>query len=173
MLKRILPLAAVLAVVTTLPTEAAPKRWWAGGGLGLAFGSNTTFISIEPIIGYSVTERVDVGSGIIFRYRDDDRAYDAPSTTDYGASLFVRYSPVPRFFVQGEYEYLSYELFNSAGVSDREWFGSLLAGGGFSQPMGANSAFFVSMLYNFSYDEDELSPYTDPWVLRAGVGFHF
>ena len=28
-------------------------------------------------------------------------------------------------------------------------------------------------MYNFTWDEDEPSPYDEPWVVRGGLGFRF
>jgi hypothetical protein len=39
--------------------------------------------------------------------------------------------------------------------------------------MTRNSSFHVLGLYNFTWDEDEISPYAEPWILRVGVGFRF
>jgi len=163
-------LACLLVLVAT-PAVAA-DRFWFGGGVGIGFG-DVTYVSIEPIVGYAATERIDVGARLIFRYRDDERYSPSLSATDYGASLFSRYSVTRPVFLQLEYEYLSYEYPLLDGSSERDDYDSLFAGAGVSQVLGDHSSFFVAALYNFSYDEDELSPYDDPWVLRVGVGFGF
>ncbi len=165
-------LAVATAVACATPAAAA-DRWWGGGGIGLALGGNVDFVSVEPVIGYWVTEQFTVGSRAILRSRRDDRFAESVTSTDYGAALFARYLVTKSFFVQGEYEYLSYELRSPSGSDERDEFGSWLAGGGYSQKLSRNARFFVSALYNFSYDEDEPSPYDQPWVLRAGVGFRF
>jgi len=162
----------VVAALGATPAEAA-DRWWGGGGIAVTLGGDVGFVSVEPVIGYWVTEQFTVGARVILRYRTDDRFAESVNTTDYGAGLFARYLVTKKFFVQGEYEYLSYELLSFSGSDERDEFGSWLAGGGYSQPLGRNASFFVTGLYNFSYDEDELSPYDGPWVLRAGVGFRF
>jgi hypothetical protein len=152
--------------------SAAADRWWAGGGVGLGFG-DITYVSVEPMVGYHATDKIDVGGRLIFRYRDDERYSPSLSTTDYGASVFARYAVKAPFFLQAEYEWLSYEIPFTDGSTDRDNYDSILVGGGFAQRMGDRSSFFVSALYNFSYDDNEPSPYTDPWVIRVGVGFGF
>ena len=87
--------------------------------------------------------------------------------------MFARYIVREPVFVQLEYEWLSYEIPFFDGSTERDEYGSVLAGGGFAQRIGDRSSFFVSALYNFSYDDDEPSPYDDPWVIRVGVGFGF
>ena len=60
------------------------------------------------------------------------------------------------------------------GDTERESFGSILGGAGFVQPVGGRTSMFVTAMYNFSYDEDDLfSPYSDPWVIRVGVTVGF
>jgi hypothetical protein len=48
-----------------------------------------------------------------------------------------------------------------------------MAGGGFFQPIGRHTAFFVTALYNFSYRNPsnpyDYYPYSSPFVLRAGI----
>ena len=130
-------------------------------------------LGFEPVVGYAVTDEVSVGAGLIYRYREDSRFSPSLSTNDYGGSLFVRYRFHPNVFLQGEYEYLSYEFRQFDGSTEREDFGSVLGGLGYSQPIGPRSSFFASALYNFSYDSNERSPYDSPWVVRFGIGVSF
>jgi len=171
--ERIVFFAILAAVIATAPAAAAADRWWGGGGIGLAFGGDVDYVSVQPVIGYRVTERLSVGGRLVLSYRNDDRFAESFNATDYGAAVFTRYAVTKIVFAQAEYEYLRYEYRLFDGGTDRDEFGSLFAGAGLSQPIGRRSSFFVLALYNFSYDEDELSPYGEPWVLRAGVGFSF
>jgi hypothetical protein len=174
-MRRVLSVVAALAVVAVLSAApaAAADRWWFGGGLGLSFGGDVKYLEVEPLVGYQVTDNTTVGGGLIYRQREDERFEPTFSTHDYGASVFVRYHVIPRMFLQGEYEYLSYEFRQFDGSTDRDDFGSVLGGLGYSQPIGPRSGFFASMLYNFSYDSDERSPYDSPWVVRFGIGVRF
>jgi hypothetical protein len=168
--KRVL-FSVLFLILAAGSADAAANRWWAGGGLGLSFSSDYRFVSVEPVVGYNVTKKLATGGRLIFRYVDDKR-FDT-SSTDYGASVFARYFVAKQVFVQGEFEYLWYEYAVSGGGTTREGFDSLFGGVGFSQPIGRRSSFFVSAMYNFSYDDDGPSPYADAWVIRAGVGFGF
>jgi hypothetical protein len=161
----------VLALAATSSSLAA-GRWWGGGGFGVAFGGNSDYVSVEPVLGYRVTEKLTVGGRVILRYRRDKRFEDELTTTDYGAALFTRYLVTDLVFVQGEFEHLNYEFPTLEG-QDREGYDSLFAGAGFSIPIGRQASFFVSGLYNLLYDEDDRGPYAEPWVLRTGVGFRF
>jgi outer membrane protein assembly factor BamA len=166
-------LAILAVVVATAPASAAADRWWGGGGIGLGFGGDVDYVSVEPVIGYRATERLSVGGRLVLSYRHDDRFAESYSATDYGAAVFTRYSITKHVFAQAEYEYLSYEYQLFAGGTDRDEYGSLFGGAGLSQPIGRRSSLFILGLYNFSYDDDERSPYNEPWVLRVGVGFSF
>jgi len=174
-MRRVLSVVAALAVVAVLSATpaAAADRWWFGGGLGFSFGGDVKYLEVAPLVGYQVTDNTTVGGGLIYRQREDERVEPTFSTNDYGASVFVRYHVIPRMFLQGEYEYLSYEFRQFDGSTDRDDFGSVLGGLGYSQPIGPRSGFFASTLYNFSYDKDERSPYDSPWVVRFGIGVRF
>ena len=174
-MKRFLIIATLLIAFASAPAFAAksvPNRWWFGGGLGMAFG-DVTFISVEPVIGYSISPKLSAGARLIFRYREDDRFGQEISTQDYGAGLFVRYLVARPFFVQGEYEHLNYEIPYFDGSSDREGYDSIFGGFGVAQPIGTNTAFYASILYNFLWSDNEPSPYAERWVFRMGVSVAF
>ena len=165
--------AIVFSSLIVTGSSWANDRLWFGGGIGFGFGT-VSYVEVAPIVGFSVTKKLSVGGGITYRYRDDDRYADSVSTNDYGASVFVRYKILPTLFAQVEYEYLSYEFVRLDGSQDRDNFSSVLAGPGFSQPLGKRTSFFALALYNFSYDSaDSVSPYNDGWVFRVGVSVGF
>jgi hypothetical protein len=174
-MRRVLLISTLLiafACTPALGAKGSGNRWWFGGGLGLAFG-DVTFISVEPVIGYSITPKLSAGGRLIFRYRKDERYSEEFSANDYGAGVFLRYLVARPFFVQGEYEHLNYEIPRFDGSSDRDGYDSLLGGFGVAQPIGKNASFFASILYNFLWSDDEPSPYAERWRFRAGVGFSF
>jgi hypothetical protein len=151
----------------------ADERLWFGGGIGFSFGT-VDYVEISPIVGFSATEQLSVGGGVLYRYRKDDRYSESLSTDDYGANVFVRYRFLPSVFAHAEYEYLSYEFVQFDLSTDRDDFNSLLVGPGFVQTMGDRSSFYALALYNFSYDDTDLySPYSDAWSYRVGVSFGF
>ena len=174
-MKRVLLISTLLIAFLCSPAFAAKggaNHWWFGGGVGLAFG-NVDFISIEPVIGYSISPKLSAGGRLIFRYRSDNRFEEDVSTNDYGAGVFLRYLVARPFYVQADYEYLSYELPRFDGSSDRQGFDSIFGGFGVAQPIGTNTAFYATILYNFLWSEGEPSPYADRWVFRAGVSVSF
>ena len=148
-----------------------PKQnWFYGGGIGLGLG-DVDYFEISPLVGYNINPRTAIGVSLLYRYRKDNRFEDSQSTNDYGSTLFGRYFVIPRVYIQAEYEYLSYEDY-STNSTERTNFGSFLAGGGASMPVGGNASLYFTALYNFSYDKAD-SPYSDPLVLRFGVGIGF
>jgi hypothetical protein len=149
-------------------------RIFTGGGVGLSFGSNYDFISLSPIIGYRLSQRLAAGTSIIFRYTNYKYVTPDVSTTDYGISPFLRFQFYGPLFLHAEYEYLNTQYIDAyTGQTVRKDFSSFMAGGGFFQPIGRHTAFFVTALYNFSYRNPsnpyDYYPYSSPLVLRAGI----
>ncbi len=142
-----------------------------GGGMGLGFGSVQDFVSVSPMIGYRLTARLLGGTGITYRYTNYKVVKPSIKLHDYGVSPFLRFTFYRNIFLQAEYEYLNYEFpVYPYTENRRQSFDSVLAGGGFIQPLGKRFAFYVMALYNFSYkDQPQYSPYDSPVVIRAGV----
>lgn len=147
-------------------------RVFTGGGVGMSFSQSYDFISLSPIIGYRATQKLAVGTSIIFRYTSYKYVTPKVNTTDYGLSPFIRFNFYGPLFLHAEYEYLNTQYIDYNGSRARKDFTSLMAGGGFFQPMGRHTGFFVLALYNFSYRNPanpyDYYPYSSPLVLRAG-----
>ncbi|NJN24480.1 MAG: autotransporter outer membrane beta-barrel domain-containing protein [Cyclobacteriaceae bacterium] len=152
-------------------------KMYIGGGFGAGFG-DYTFVSVSPIIGYHVTPRLSTGVRLMYQYTTFDynlgNRRQKYKGNDYGAGLFARQMLFGPVFLQAEYEYLNFDGLYSDGTQRREDFNSFLAGGGISQPIGRNAFFFLTALYNFSYDRFDKSnsvrlPYDSPIVLRVGI----
>ena len=180
-MKRSLLVLFVFAAVTTvfgqgkdnsLKGVSFKERIVTGGGLGLGFGSVQDFVSVSPVIGYSVTKKFIAGTGITYRYTNYKITTPSIKLNDYAISPFLRYNIYRGFFAQTEYEYLNYEFPVTTAETIRMDFKSFLAGGGLVQPVGRNLAFYVMALYNFSYQQPvpgRISPYNSPFVIRAGI----
>lgn len=149
-------------------------RVFVGGNLGLSFGDITN-IQIAPIVGYRVTNQFSVGLGPQYQYtRIRIRNGSDLSSNNYGFNLFARYNIFEPFFLQAEYEYLNFELFNIDLSTFRDNFSSVLIGGGISQPIGSRAFFNLTVLYNVIYDNnDPFQPYDSPVVVRAGINLGF
>jgi hypothetical protein len=171
--------APVAASSDVVPDQGGAVDWgqaasklFVGGRLGLSFG-DVDYIEIAPLVGTWLNPRLSVGGSLIFRYRNDDRYPESLSTTDYGASAFGEYFVWDPIFLHAEVEYLSYEYPEYDLSTERDGVTSVFVGGGVSTAMGGRSSVYIQVLYNLSYSDDEPSPYSDPWVMRFGVGFGF
>lgn len=158
------------------------ERIVTGGGLGLGFGNTRDFVSVSPIIGYSITKKLLAGTGVSYQYVKYKNIFPGTdvSVNNFSINPFVRLTVYKGFFIQTEYEHLSFEGLSYPPLEKtRAGFNSFMAGGGLIQPIGNRSSFFVMALYNFSYRNPrpgEFVPYDSPWVLRAGInlgGFVF
>lgn len=148
-------------------------RYSFGGGIGAGAG-DVSFLMVAPYLSYRVTEEVEVGASLFYRLRNDTRFGRDLNTQDAGGSVFGRYHLPGPFFAQAEVEYLNYEVYRSNLSTYRKSATGLLAGGGISQPLGANASAHLMVLYNFSYSSYSApAPYSSPWVLRAGIGIRF
>lgn len=154
---------------TTMIRKNKPKaRFWDkvfwGGNFGLQFGTST-FIDVSPLVGYRITEKVSAGVGATYQYfHYRDRFYDL-ETNVFGGRVFGRYQFTDYLFGHAEYEYLNLEAFDFY-PSRRVDVTSILAGGGYMQRFGNNSAMVAMILYNFT--ESLYTPYNNP-IIRIGV----
>jgi hypothetical protein len=170
--------AATLAAhaETAPPPTAAPARppfrdrVFFGGSIGASFG-DIDYVAIAPTVGVLVAPKLSVGVAPFWVHRDDSTA--DVSTSDVGFDLYGRYRVIPQAFAQIQYSYTDFEYALTGGGTASDSYSAVLAGGGWVQPLGGRSSFIVSTLYDFSYDDDEPSPYDDPWVVSAGVVFGF
>lgn len=164
--------SAVFAQDSTMLPKHPPKerfidRLFTGGNLGAQFGT-ITFVDVSPLVGYRITDKISAGVGATYQYYHyKDKYYDF-ETNVYGGRVFGRYLFTDFLFGHAEYEYLNLEAFDFK--RRRVDVGSLLAGGGYIQRIGKNSAIIAMILYNFT--ESVYTPYSNP-IIRVGfnVGF--
>jgi len=148
------------------------EKFYLGGGMGLSLGTNRTNISASPLVGYKLTERFSAGVSVTYQY--DAYKNINLNLSHYGASLFTRFIITQQFFATTEYEYMTIEFPSpDFRTTSRMGFDSFFIGGGFTQPLSKNASFVIIGLYNVMYDPTKISPYTSPYIVRAGfaVGF--
>ena len=201
---KILALFIVSLLITSLSFSQGVKdkpfkdRLFGGGYLGLQFGSYSTMIDVSPIIGYSLTDNIDVGIGPTYKFykyknfyyvtlaNGETRYYDHKANM-LGASVFGRYyfnsEYIPflnSLFAHVEYEYLNYYYdyyFSNADGTDVNTsqlsydISSFFVGGGLKQMMGGGRSFFY-LLVLWNLNETYESPYSNP-VIRMGVNVGF
>jgi hypothetical protein len=145
------------------------ERIFVGGGLGGGFGSTVDYVSVSPIIGYKLTEKLVPGISLMYRYTNNKYYNPHVTTQDYGISPYLRYMLGNGIFLHTEYEYLNYEYPVTPTETVRKSYGSVLAGGGFFQPFGRRAGFYATILYNFSYSNNGYYPYSSPIIYRMGI----
>jgi hypothetical protein len=90
----------------------------------------------------------------------------------YGGSIFARYLLTENLFAHVEQEFLNTEVYDIFGnYSGRRTIPSLLIGGGYRMPMGANASFNILALFEVLNDRD--SPYQSIPIIRIGFGVGF
>ena len=170
-------LLVALLVLTTSGLAMADDdkqgtMFW-GGWLGVGFG-NVEYYEFSPLVGFYPLERVATGIRLTYRYRNDERYTPQLRSNDYGAGVFARFYIIPSIFLQGEYDYLSYDYITRFNQEERGSDTRLMGGAGFSTAVNDHISVSLTGLYDFLYDEDDLySAYGSPWVIRGGIGFGF
>ena len=149
-------------------TGWTPKdRIYTGGGVAFnggsdAFGNRYFYFAVNPIVGYMVTPKFSVGTGVTWQRF----AYTQPiklNIDQYGVSPFMRYN-FDQLFAYGEYNLINTPVF--LGTGERRNFDRLLLGLGYSQPIGPRSKINLMALYDVLYDNQEHA-FASPWVFRV------
>lgn len=170
----------------TQPKGFNPERLIFGGGLGLSFG-NVTAISVAPMVGYRITDKLAAGVGLGYLYVNfKDDVYIGGNTYDtkYSVltpSVWARYLVFNNFFAHTEYEqnFMSFTdyRYDQSGSGNIESYKqklnspALLLGAGYRQPVSDNASFVILALYDVI--QDEYSPYRDRVDIRFGLNIGF
>ncbi|WP_161891177.1 hypothetical protein [Pontibacter russatus] len=147
-------------------------RMYFGGSFGLQFGTYTN-ISLLPIIGYKVTEKLRVGAGAVYHYI----GYRGNSYSSYGARAFTQME----FFNIGEgavlghaeVEFLNTRYEDTYGyIGDERTLLTLpLVGVGYRQHISEKASLDMLLLYNVN-NRVSGNPYSNP-VFRVGFNIPF
>ncbi len=135
-----------------------------GGNLGGYFG-NTTFVQINPMVGYKTTSWWVNGIGVNYMYQSSANY----SRSIYGASVWSRAYAFRSLFVQTEFEMLSLTAKNPRNEEYHANVPVWFVGGGY-QSTGGGLGLSVMILYDLIQDQN--SPYSTP-VFRIGGLFGF
>jgi hypothetical protein len=184
-----------------------PHRLIFGGGLGLAFGSVTN-IYVAPSVGYRITDKFAAGVSLGYNYyREKDAIYTYNLNSGqkkymdftqsiYTGSIWGRYIVIPNIMLQAEFEVnniTSYDYTQTTFDKDgwavyphsRLTIPSLLLGGGYRQPIGETSSFFILAMYDVLQDlpgntrtdvngsKYSISPYANRVDIRFGFALGF
>lgn len=143
-----------------------------GGNFGAGFSNQESSVAISPSVGYKFTDRLTIGTGIIYQYYGIKLPGFNFNFNNYGSRLFTSYQLTDFLIAYSEYETLNIEYikFNSSGApdgTDRRTINSLFVGGGYRQAIGSNSVVDLMLLYNLT--ETPYTRYTNP-LIRVGFG---
>lgn len=162
----------ILVIVLFVPMAVSAKddsRFFAGGGIGLSFGSVTS-VRINPFVGYRILPKTSAGVGAVYEYYN----YNAISTSIYGGSVFGEQYLGNNFFVHAEYELLSLETayFDKLELhtgQERFLHHGILVGGGYRQQLSDAGSLFILALFNLNQTAN--SPYGMP-IIKVGFSFN-
>lgn len=154
-----------------------PRNVMVGGSLGLAFG-DYTFVNVSPMVGYRFSRMFAAGVNINAQYSSgksygyNNNVIARNNYTMFGGGLWGRFYPLEMLFIhaQPEYNAISQKVTEydpRREYKDRYGAASLLLGGGYSQPIGGNSAFTFMILYDVLQDKN--TPYLNRPIFSAGV----
>ena len=138
-----------------------------GGGLGGGrdvYGNRYTRIAITPLIGYRITDQFSAGTSLSYiniNYSDLGFRYK-----QYGAMPFLRYN-INDLFLMTEFNLINVPSLSFNGqydISDRLTVTRLLAGAGYSMPVGGRSRVNAVGMYDLAYKRQY---FASPWVLRV------
>ena len=142
---------------------------------GFAFSNNNLYLDVSPNVGYLITDAWAAGFGgsYIYSKTEVSRTTEFVSNT-WGGNLFTRYTIYEPVFIMARYEFMTTKWDHDP---NRYSYDAFLAGGGIVQPMGRNSYFVLSVLYNLNYDSNgtyqDNGPYGSPYVINMGVQIGF
>ncbi|MFZ9503371.1 MAG: hypothetical protein ACO263_02265 [Cyclobacteriaceae bacterium] len=136
-----------------------------GGGLGGGtdrFGNKYFSFSVTPVIGYMVTSKISTGSA--FSYQSTNYSDIGVKFTQYGVMPFIRYN-MDALFLTTEFNYLNIPTLDANyDTTERIFRTRLLAGAGYSVPVGGKTKINVVGLYDLAYDRQY---FVSPWVFRV------
>lgn len=142
---------AVSAQETTPPK--AKSEFWSnvqfGGGLGLAFGSGYSNVSISPTAIYNVNQYVSVGAGLQYSFLKQSDFYTSHM---YGGSVIALFNPIEEIQISTELEQLrvNVDLEGSNSNSADFWNTGLFVGAGYRMDNVT-----IGIRYNVLFNNDK------------------
>lgn len=132
------------------PTQENNK-WTFGGGIGLGFGSNSSFyLQASPRVGYRLTNDLEAGvvGSVSWQTSDYFRS------TMFGVGPFANYYIGRSFYLGANFQhyFINYRDKYYDYKYDREE-NALYLGGGYMQRIGNNSFMQLGLMYNVLYKE--------------------
>lgn len=138
-----------------------------GGNIQAYFGSST-FIYLNPTIGYNVNDRLNVGGGAIYSYLSGTGGV---SRSMYGPQVYARFRAFENLAIIGQYDKLFQPDWNSYTADRMIWVDYAMGGIGYMQRAGDHAAFYTNLLYNFTPHRSSIYP--SNLILQFGFNTRF
>jgi len=135
--------------------EPMKNRWVLGGNFG-GFIGQVSFVQLNPMLGYKLTENLTTGVGLNYILAGSQSV----TMNIVGGSVWSRYKILPNLYVHSEFEHLQISAKILGNEAYRATAPVFMVGGGYLQ-----GNFGVTVLYDFIQDPD--SPYQTP-IIRIG-----
>jgi len=157
MKKLIIPLfllvsGALFSQISVNAPQQSANRWTFGGGIGLGFGSNSTFnLSASPRAGYMLTNDLEGGIAGTVSWQTSDFY----RSTMFGVGPFVNYYIARTFYLGANYQhyFINYkDKYYDYRMNTEE--NALYLGGGYMQRIGNNSFMQLGLMYNVLWKEN-------------------
>lgn len=149
-----------------------------GGNFGFGLSGRNFSLTIAPQVGYRVMDAVELGGRLSYSLSAYfDAQYGNSSLHCFGLGPYATVQIYKGLSLHVEDEALCcLERFNHTTVSARDkWYNSVFVGGGYKSYFTDNAFAFILVLYNLSWDYQELhqhgSPYSSPVQIRVGFCF--
>ncbi len=147
--------------------EPFKKKLYAGGNLGLTFGTYTT-IMIAPILGIRWSPKISTEIGVEYNFSKYNYYGTDYNYHQYGGRVNAQYFFIPQLFAHAEFVGLSMERNVDVNTKVRSFVPFLYLGAGYRQYMSKRS--YVSFRVLFDVLNNENSPYS-PGEPYFSVGF--
>ncbi|MCW3160669.1 hypothetical protein [Chryseobacterium oryctis] len=133
-------------------TQQDNNRWTFGGGIGLGFGSQSSFyLQASPRVGYRLTN--DLEAGVVGSVSWQTSNYYR--STMFGIGPFANYYIARSFYVGAnlQHYFINYkDKYYDYKVNEEET--ALYLGGGYMQRIGNNSYMQIGVMYNVLWKEN-------------------
>ncbi|MGO2102023.1 MAG: hypothetical protein ACTH3E_03150 [Psychroflexus halocasei] len=127
------------------------NRWRVGGNIGLSFGSNDYFgFGISPSIGYKITEGLEGGLTVGYRYSD----WKYSKQHMFNTGPYLNYYAIQNLFLRAHYEYYNGTQKNKLTSNSTSFDESALwLGAGYQS--GGRVKIYFGLMYNVLYNDNE------------------
>lgn len=149
-----------------------------GGNLGFGLSGRNFSFTIAPQVGYRVRNAFEFGGRFSYSLSAYfDAKYGNSSLHCFGLGPYATVQIYKGLSLHVEDEVLyCLERYNHQTISPKDkWYNSVFVGGGYKSYFSDNALAFILVLYNLSWDYQELhqngSPYSSPLQIRIGCCF--